>query len=94
MLPILSSTALLSFCLQSFPGSGSFPVSQLLESGGQSIGALATVLPMNTQDNPSGWVIFEWNSLYQTGLFSNNLHRTKEQFENLFSSHRTFMLHF
>ena len=69
-------------------------MSQLLESGGQSIGALATVLPMNTQDNLSGWVIFEWNSLYQTGLVSNNLHRTKKQFANLFSSHRTFMLHF
>ena len=38
-----------SSCLQSFPGSGSFPVSQLFTSGGQSIGASASasVLPMN-----------------------------------------------
>ena len=38
--------------LQSFPASGSFPMSQLFASGGQSIGvsALASVLPMNTQD--------------------------------------------
>ena len=37
--------------LQSFPASGSFPMSQLFSSGGQSIGvsALASVLPMNTQ---------------------------------------------
>ena len=40
-------------CPQSFPASGSFPVSQLLTSGGQSTGAsdLASVLPMNIQ----GW---------------------------------------
>ena len=38
-----------SFCLQSFPASGSFPMSQLFPSGGQSIGALASVLPMNIQ---------------------------------------------
>ena len=39
------------FCLQSFPALGSFPVSQLFASGGQSIGASASVLPMNFQ----GW---------------------------------------
>ena len=49
-LPILSSAAPLSFCLQSFPASGSFPVSGLFVSGGQSIGASATVLPMDIQD--------------------------------------------
>ena len=44
-----SSTILYSFCLQSFPASGSFPVSQIFESRGQSIGASASasVLPMN-----------------------------------------------
>ena len=36
MLSISSSDALFSFCLQSFPGPGSFPVSQLFASGGQS----------------------------------------------------------
>ena len=46
--PIISSSAtLFSFCLQSFPASGSFPVSQLFPSGGQSIGASASVLPMS-----------------------------------------------
>ena len=37
-------------CLQSFPASGSFPMSQLFTSGGQSIGALASVLTKNIQD--------------------------------------------
>ena len=42
---------LFSFCLQSFPASGSFPVSRLFISGGQSFGvsASASVLPMNIQ---------------------------------------------
>ena len=41
-----------SFCLQSFPASGSFPMSQLFPSGGQSIGVSASTsfLPKNTQD--------------------------------------------
>jgi len=39
--------------LQSFPESGSFPMSQLFASGGKSIGASATgpILPMNIQDD-------------------------------------------
>ena len=40
-----------SSCLQSFPASGSFPMNQLFASGGQSIGASASVLSMNIQ----GW---------------------------------------
>ena len=51
----------LSFCLQSFPASGSFPVSWLFASGGQSIGASSSVLPMNIQD---------WYSLGLTNLTS------------------------
>ena len=41
-----------SFCVQSFPAWGSFPMSWLFPSGGQSIraSALASVLPMNNQD--------------------------------------------
>ena len=53
-----SSVIPLSSHLQSFPASGSFPMSQLFASGGQSIGVSAStsVLPMNTQDwFPSGW---------------------------------------
>ena len=51
--PTISSSVIpFSSYPQSFPVSGSFQVSQLFSSGGQSIGvsALASVLPMNTQD--------------------------------------------
>ena len=49
---LLEFAALFSFCLQSFPASGSFPVSQLFSLGGQSIraSASASVLPLNIQD--------------------------------------------
>ena len=52
-----------SSCLQSFPASGSSPMSQFFTSGGQSIeaSALASVFPMNIQD---------WFSLGLTGLIS------------------------
>ena len=62
-------------CPHAFPGSGSFPVSQLFASGGQSTGVSAStsVLPMNTQDwSPLGWT--GWISLQSKGLsrvFSN-----------------------
>ena len=48
----LSSIVHSHSCLQSFPASGSFQMSQFFTSGGQSIGvsASATVLPMNSQD--------------------------------------------
>ena len=55
---ISSSVILFSSCLQSFPASGSFPMSQFFTSGGQSIGVSSStsVLPMNTQDwFPLGW---------------------------------------
>ena len=57
-----------SSCLQSFPASTSFPMSQLFTSGSQSIGvsASASVLPMNIQDwFPSGWT--GWISLQSKG---------------------------
>ena len=49
---ISSSVVPFSFCLQSFPASGSFPMSQFFTSGGQSNGAstLSSALPMNIQD--------------------------------------------
>ena len=49
---ISSSVVPFSSCPQSFPASGSFPMSQLFASGGHSIGASvsASVLPMNIQD--------------------------------------------
>ena len=70
--PTISSSVIsFSFCLQSFPASGSFQMSQLFTSDGQSIGvsASALVLPMNTQDwSPLGWT--GWNSLKFKGLKS------------------------
>ena len=53
-LTITFFSAPFSFCLQSFPASGSFPMSQLFPSCGQNIGASASVLPMNIQ----GWFPF------------------------------------
>ena len=53
--------------LQSFPASGSFQMSQFFASGGQSIGASASVLPMNIQDwFPLGWTVLI--SLQSKGL--------------------------
>ena len=68
--PTISSSAVpFSSCPQSFPASGSFPMSQLFTSGGWSIGvsASASVLTMNTQGwFPLGWV--DWISLQFKGL--------------------------
>ena len=74
--PTISSSVIpFSSCLQSLPASESFPVSQLFAWGSQSTGvsALASVLPVNTQDwSPLGWT--GWISLQSKGLsrvFSN-----------------------
>ena len=50
--PTISSSVVTFSCLQSFPASGSSPMSQFFTSGGQSIGvsASASFLPMNIQD--------------------------------------------
>ena len=62
-----SSVAPFSYCPQSFPASGSFPEIRLSSSGGQSIGASASVLPMNIQDwFPLGWT--GWISLLSRGV--------------------------
>ena len=73
---ISSSVVPFSSCPQSFPASGSFEMSQLFASCGQSIGVSTStsVLPMNTQD----WFPLEWTgwiSLQSKGLsrvFFNN----------------------
>ena len=68
-LTISSSVVPFSSCLQSFPASGSFPMSQFFTSGGQCIGVSAStsVLPMNIQDwFPLGWI--GWISLQSKGL--------------------------
>ena len=68
--PVISSSVVpFSSCPQSFPASGSFQMSHLFASGGQSIGVSASesVLPMNTQDwSPLGWT--GWISLQSKGL--------------------------
>ena len=66
---ISSSVTPFSFCPQSFPASGSFPMSQLLASGGWSIGvsASASVFPVNIQDwFPLG--LIGWISVQSKGL--------------------------
>ena len=67
--PTISSSVVSSSHLQSFPASGSFPMSQFFASGGQSIGvsASASVLPMNIQD----WYPFKsvgWISLQRSEI--------------------------
>ena len=60
--PTISSfAALFSSCLQTFPLSGSFPMSRLFPSGGQIIGDSASVLPKSIQG---------WFPLILTGLIS------------------------
>ena len=66
---ILSSVIPFPFCLQSFPASGAFPMSQLFASEGQGVGASASasVLPVNIQDGfPLG--LTGWLSLLSKGL--------------------------
>ena len=83
--PTISSSVIpFSSCLQSFPASGSFLMSQLFTSGGQSTVASgsASVLPMNIQDwFPLGWT--SWISLQSKGLsrvFSNTLVQKRQFF--------------
>ena len=72
---ISSSVVPFSSCLQSFPASGSFPMSQLFLSGGQSVGvsASASVLLMNIQEwFPLGWTdLISMQSKGLSRVFSN-----------------------
>ena len=84
-----SSVVPFSSCLQSFPASGSFLMSQFLISGGQNIGASASasVFPMNIQDwFPLGWI--GWISLQSKGL-SRVFSSTTVQKHQFFSTHPT-----
>ena len=96
--PVISSSVVpFSSCPQSLPASGSFPVSQLFEWGGQSIGvsALASVLPKNTQDwSPLGWM--NWISLQSEGLsriFSNTTVQKHQFFGAQLSSQSNSCIH-
>ena len=74
-LTIPSSVALLSFCHQSFPASGSFPVNQLFVSGGQSTGASSSTI--SHSNYIQGWFPLGWTGLISllskglSGVFSN-----------------------
>ena len=87
---ISSSVVPFSSCPQSLPASESFPMSQLFAWGDQSIGvsALASVLPMNTQDwSPLEWT--GWISLQSKGLsrvFSNTTVQKQQLFGSQLSS--------
>ena len=94
---ISSSVVPFSSCPQSLPASGSFPMSQLFASGGQSTGvsALASVLPMNTQDwSPLGWT--SWISLQSKGLlrvFSSTTEQKHQFFSAQLSSQSNSHIH-
>ena len=91
--PTISSSVIpFSSCIQSFPASGSFPVSQFLASGGQSlaVSASASVLAMNTQDwFPLGWT--GWISLQSKGLL--RVFYTTVQKNQFFSSQLSWYSH-
>ena len=85
---ISSSAAPFSFCPQSFPASGSSPVSQLFASGGQSTGASASasVLPMNIQ----GWFPLGWTGLVPSSPRDSQEPSPAPQFESINSSMLSF----
>ena len=91
------STVPFSSCPQSFPASGSFPMSQLFASDGQSTGVSASisVLPMNTQDwSPLGWT--GWISLQSKALsrvFSNTTVQKHQFFSAQLSSQSNSYIH-
>ena len=86
---ISSSVVHFSFHLKSFPASGSFPMSQLFASGGQSIGisVSTSVLPMNTQDwfplRLTGWISLQSKGLSR--VFSNITVQKYQFFSTQFS---------
>jgi len=90
--PIISSSVVpFSFHPQSFPASGSFPMSLFFTSGGQSTGASASasILPMNMQDQfPLG--LTGWISLQSKGL-SRVFSSATIQKHQLFSSALSFI---
>ena len=96
--PIFSSSVVpFSSCPQSFPASGSFPMSQFFTSGGQSIrvSASASILLINIQDwFPFGWIA--WISLQSKGLsrvFSNTTVQKHQFFGTQLSSQSNSHIH-
>ena len=96
--PAISSSVIpFSFCPQSLPASGSFPMSQLFAWGGQSTGvsALASVLPKKSQAwSPSEWTA--WISLQSKRLsrvFSNTTVQKHQFFSAQLSSQSNSHIH-
>ena len=91
--PTVSSSVIpFSSCPQSFSASGSFQMSQLFTSGGQSIGVSAStsVLPMNTQNwSPLGWTC--WICLQSKGLSRDQPQSPTPQFKSINSSALSFL---
>ena len=96
--PAISSSVIpFSSCPQSLPASEFFPISQLFTWGGQSTGvsALASVLPMNTQDQSplawTGWISLQskWFSM----VFSNTTVQKHQFFGVQFSSQSNSHIH-
>ena len=84
--PAISSSVVPFSRLQSFPATGSFPVSQLFAWGGQSIGVStsSSVLPMNTQDwSPLGWTAWSPRGSQESS--------PKPQFKSISSSVLNFL---
>ena len=79
----------LSFCLQFFPASRSFPMSQFFASGGQSIEAStsASVLPMNIED----WFTLGWTGLTPCSIRESQGSSPTPQFKSINSSAFTFL---
>ena len=87
--PTISSSVVPFSCLQSFPASGSFPMSQFFASCGQSVGASAgpSVFPMNIQSiGLTGWISLQSKGLSR--VFSN----TTVQKHQFFSGHLSFIV--
>ena len=96
--PVISSSVIpFSYCPQSLPASGSFPMTKLFTWGGQGTGvsASASVLAMNTQDwSPLGWT--GWISLQCKGLsrvFSNTTVQKHQFFGTQLSSQSNSNIH-
>ena len=91
--PTISSSVIpFSYCLQSFPTSGSFPMSQFFASGGQSIvvSASASVFPMKIQEwFPLGWT--GWISL-QSKRLSRVFSNTTVQKHRFFGTQPKFII--
>ena len=96
--PVISSSVVpFSSCPQSLPAWGSFPMSQLVPLGGQSIGVSASmsVLPVNTQDwSPlvwTGWIFLQSKGLSR--VFSNTTVQKHQFFSAQLSSQSNSHIH-